>query len=232
MPYVEKADRKKLDPYINDLAESIAKELSSKPNKGGKKIQQQEEELPGLYKRAIIEVSDAIIGRESGKDAPPSGPAQRLGQQIFDVAKRQGGSIRVGWLGNFNYSITRLIQMVPRNMVVNLEWQSEFRYFIYAMTVGAIEQCALEVRTRKVPGNIDWVLDGLVGTLFDIKDEYKRRVNVPYEAVQVKKSGDVYDTPYRTEVIEVKDADGNKGYQEIGRDYRGITHKKSEDKSI
>ncbi len=232
MSYVEKAEREKLDSYINDLAEDIAMKLSWKPNKLGKKTAQQEEDISGLYKQAIIGIADTIIDRESGKSAAPSTPAQKLGQRIFEVAKEANGGSQMGWFGGFNYSVTRLIQIVPHIMVVNLEWQAEFRYFLYALTAGAIEQSALDIRAKKVPANVEWAVNGLVGTLFDVKDEYKRRVNISYEAIQIKKSGDCYDVPFRTEVVDVKDPEGNKGFQEIMMDFRGITQKKSEDKSI
>ncbi len=230
MSYVEKTERDGLDPYINGLAEDIAKDLSGKPNKQGKRTAQQEEDVSGLYKQAILQVADTIIEIEGGKSVSAETPAQKLGQQILEAAKKSSDGL--GWFGGFNYSITRLIQAVPHIMVVNLEWQAEFRYFLYALTAGAIEQSAIEIRTRQVPANLEWVVNGLVGTLFDVKDEYKRRVNISYEAIQIKKSGDCYDVPFRTEVVEVKDPDGNKGYQEIMMDYRGITQKKSEDKSV
>jgi hypothetical protein len=223
MPYVEKHDRRKLEAYISSLAEDIGKQLSSK---AGLTIAQQQEELGVLYKSKLLEVADALIDKESGRDAMPRTAAQRLGHQIFDVAKRKGGSIRVDWLGNLNYTTTRLIQQVPRIMIANHGWKEEFGYPLYALTAGAIEQCALEIRTRYVPGNIEWVLDGLVGVFFDISDEYKRRVNIAYEAVQIKEKGDAFDAPFRTEVIEVKTADGRSGYQEIMRDFSGSAQKR------
>lgn len=232
MPYIEKPERDELDASIGELAQDIAKRLSSKPNKQGKRVNQQEEDISGLYKQAILEVADTIIGLEEGKTSVASTPAQRLGQKIFEAGKGAGEGGQAEWLGRFNYSITRLIQDVPHIMVVNLEWQAEFRYFLYALTAGALEQSALDIRSRKVSGNREWVINGLVGSLFDVKDEYKRRVNTSYEAIQIKKSGDCYDVPFRTEIVEVKDPEGNKGYQEIMMDYRGITQKKSEDKSV
>ncbi len=228
MPYIERAERDKLEAYINDLAEDIARRLSGKPNKQGKRTAQQEEDISGLYKEAILDMADTIIAGEGGKALSPKTPAQKLARQVLEV----GRSSSMGWLGGFQYSVTRIIQAVPHIMVVNLEWQAEFRYFLYALTAGAIEQSALEIRTRQVPTGSQWVVDGLVGALFDTKDEYKRRVNIPYEAIQIKKSGDCYDVPFRTEVVDAKDAEGNKGFQEIMRDFRGVTQKKSEDKSI
>ena len=164
MPYIEKAQRDKLEPYINELAEDIARQLSGKPNKQGKKTAQQEEDISGLYKQAILEMADTIIAKENGQSAQPKTPAQKLAQQIFDTGKGDG----TAWLGGFQYSITRLIQVVPHIMVVNLEWQAEFRYFLYALTAGAIEQSALEIRTRQLPTSAQWVVDGLVGALKEL----------------------------------------------------------------
>ncbi len=232
MSYVEKAVRDQLEPFINDLAEDIAKQLSGKPNKHGNRTAQQEEDVSGLYKQAILQLADTIIEIEGGKSVSANAPAQKLAQKILEISKKASDNSQMGWFGAFNYSVTRLIQIVPHIMVVNLEWQAEFRYFLYALTAGSLEQSALDIRARQVPSNLEWVINGLVGALFDVKDEYKRRVNISYEAIQIKKSGDCYDVPFRTEVVEVKDPDGNKGYQEIMMDYRGITQKKSEDKSI
>ena len=230
MPYVEKADRQRLDAYITAEAEDIVRRLSGKS--GGSSGGQQDRDLCELYKHDLIEMAEAVIGRERGMDEPPLTPAQRLGQQLFDVAKRKGGSIRVDWLGNLNYVVTRLIQIVPRMLVTKDMRESEFTHALYLLTSSAIEQTALEIRTRRLPPNIEWVLDGLVGVLFDIKDEYKRRVDIAYEAVRIKSLGDSYDTPFRTEVVEVTSGNGNKGYQEIMMDFRGVTQKKSEDKSV
>ncbi len=228
MSYIGKEERNKLDPYINDLAEDIARRLSGKPNKLGKKTAQQEEDISGMYKETIIEMADTLIDSAGGKGVRASTPAQKLVEQISSVAKNDGGA----QLSYFEYSITRLIQIVPHIMVVNLEWQAEFRYFLYALTAGALQQSALDISAKKAPAGSQWIVDGLVGALFNVKDEYKRRVNTAYEVIQIKKSGDCYDVPFRTDIIEAKDNSGNKGYQEIMMDFRGITQKKSEDKSI
>lgn len=226
MSYIEKSQREKLDPLINDLAEDVAKQLSGKPNKQGKRTNQQEEDVSALYKTTILQMADTLIALQGGQgNTPANTPSQRLAKQIFE-----SGESSDGWLGGFQYSVTRLIQIVPHIMVVNLEWQAEFRYFLYALTAGSLEQSALEIRTKQA--SLPWVIDGLVASLFDAKDEYKRRVNISYEAIQIKKSGDCYDVPFRTQVIDAKDPTGNKGYEEIMMDYRGITQKKNEDKSI
>ena len=42
----------------------------------------------------------------------------------------------------------------------------------------------------------------------DIKDEYKVRVNEAYEHAQIKKSGDCYDAPYYSRVMDILTRDG------------------------
>ncbi len=49
-----------------------------------------------------------------------------------------------------------------------------------------------------------WVYAAFVGALEDVKDEYKRRANTAYEAAQIRKSEDCYDTPYHTELVVSK----------------------------
>lgn len=113
------------------------------------------------------------------------------------------------FLGELNYAITRLIQEVPKRLVEQGKQTSELRYFIYALTVEAL------VRASNYFNNKEEMI-GIGGVFTDIKDEYKRRVNPAYEAIQIVKSGDCYDTPYLTKLIEVLDQAGNLvGYQEV-----------------
>ncbi len=93
------------------------------------------------------------------------------------------------FLGELNYSLTRLIQHLPRSLMKFQGFASELRYWMYA---------------------------GIVGVLVDVKDEYKRRVNTSYEAAQIVKSGDCYDAPYYTKLLEVLDSSGNYlGHMEV-----------------
>ena len=112
---------------------------------------------------------------------------EKLANAICDVSipyKYDGA-----FLGELNYSITRLIQRIPQLMVDKGFFKSALRYWIYA---------------------------GIAGVLIDIKDEYKRRVNTSYEAAQIVKSGDCYDTPYYTKLVEIIDQIGKVvGYQEV-----------------
>ena len=69
---------------------------------------------------------------------------------------------------------------------------------------------ALSVKTYKTDYPI------VLGVLTDIKDEYKWRVNRAYEMEQILKSGDCYDTPYFTKLIEVVDETGKLvGYTDL-----------------
>lgn len=113
------------------------------------------------------------------------------------------------FLGELNYAITRLIQEVPKRLVEQGKQKGELRYFIYALTVEAL------VRAANYFNNKEEMI-GIGGVFIDIKDEYKRRVNPAYEAAQIVKSGDCYDTPYLTKLIEIVDQHGNViGHQEV-----------------
>jgi len=113
------------------------------------------------------------------------------------------------FLGELNYAITRLIQEVPKRLVEQVKQKSELRYFIYALIVEALVRAANYFNAREE-------MIGIGGVFIDIKDEYKRRVNPGYEAAQIVKSGDCYDTPYLTKLIEVIDQNGDViGHQEV-----------------
>lgn len=122
---------------------------------------------------------------------------RQLAESICDVSIPYGYD--GAFLGELNYSITRLIQLIPQIMVDRGIFKTAFRYWLYA---------------------------GIAGVLIDVKDEYKRRVNTAYEAEQIMKSGDCYDTPFHTRLIKIKGKDALtkriiKGYQEIM-----VSHKK------
>jgi hypothetical protein len=126
---------------------------------------------------------------------------------IFDLGANYG--YEGAFLGELNYAITRLIQRVPQIMVDTKQWKTtdEIRYWLYAITVQALTFIAT------LHANNDY---GIGGVFEDIKDEYKRRVNTSYEAAQILKSGDCYDTPFYTRLIEVIAGDGNHlGYIEV-----------------
>lgn len=107
--------------------------------------------------------------------------AKNLADGIAKVSKKY--AYDGAFVGELNYSLTRLIQHLPRSLQEIQGFKSELRYWIYA---------------------------SIVGVLVDVKDEYKRRVNTAYEAAQIEKSGDCYDTPYYTRLIDVVNEAGEK----------------------
>lgn len=91
--------------------------------------------------------------------------------------------------GELNYALTRLLQELPRDLVKEGVMKEEIRY---------------------------WIQPLMYGVLLDVALEHKRRVNVAYEAAQIVKSGDCYDTPYYTRLVEVVDMSGKViGHQEV-----------------
>ena len=213
MPYVAVDDRKILDPLVDSLAQEIADELPKQNN---------DAKLSTLYKGRFIELSLAIKDLINGKKIKGNINIQKLAQAIYDLDRRYNYS--AAFNGELNYSITRLIQLVPKKLVEKGIWKEEFRYWIYSQTAGALTRTAMEMDklgSKRLSKDEDWLYDGLSGVFEDIKDEYKRRVNTAYEAVQIKKSGDCYDTPYHTDVIDIKDTSGNViGWQETMKDLR------------
>jgi hypothetical protein len=211
MPYIPQPDRPLLDIKVKELVDEISLELSKINGTG---------EVASFYEKSIIEIFDVLYALESGKkNIKLDSKAKLLANEMFEVAKDRDH--RPSWLGEMNYSITRLIQLVPRRMVEIGAWKEEFRYWVYAQTCGALERAALELNKKKIDERFTYILNGVVGALFDIKDEYKRRVSSAYEAVQIRKTGDCYDGPYHTELEDVKDDNGKViGYREIMKDFR------------
>jgi len=208
MPYIAREDRPALDGRVAALAGEVAARLTKKNG---------DTDVSCEYRKVFRRIAVALGELESGTRPRRKGAPEQLAVEIFDGAKKH--KQRGAWLGNLNYSVTRLIQVVPTVMVRRRAWKEKFRYWLYAQTVGALERAAMDCHAK---GTDDWFYDGLVGVFVDVKDEYKRRVNAAYEAVQIMKSGDCYDTPYRTEVIEVRNKAGVlEGYRETMKDYRG-----------
>lgn len=102
--------------------------------------------------------------------------AKALADGIAKVASKY--SYDGAFLGEMNYSLTRLIQHLPRSLQQYCNFKDETRY---------------------------WLQAGMFGVLDDVKLEYKLRVNQSYEQEQIKKSGDCYDTPYYSRTVEVVD---------------------------
>lgn len=202
MPYVpsKKTDGKSNDREIIDAAvEELARQVASQIKANF--------DLRPKYKNAFWTVSfnlQAILNQNS---LPVSKPEEKLAKAIFETGAKYG--YEGAYLGEFNYAITRFIQRVPQIKVQRGGWKEkdELRYWVYAETVSALIKASREAEKLDI---------GLDGVFEDIKDEYKRRVNTAYEAAQILKSGDCYDTPYYTKLAEVIDENGNHvGYQEI-----------------
>lgn len=126
------------------------------------------------------------VGMEDDRSVLDVGIA-KLSEAIGEVSKRHG--YEAAFAGELNYSITRLLQEIPRELIKQGVLKEELRY---------------------------WIQPLMYGVLLDVAFEHKRRVNVAYEAAQIVKSGDCYDTPYYTRLLEVVDKQGNHvGYQEV-----------------
>jgi len=106
--------------------------------------------------------------------------AKALADGIADVAAPY--KYDGAFLGEMNYALTRLIQHLPRSLQRACGFKDETRY---------------------------WLQAGMFGVLMDVMLEYKVRVNQAYEIAQIKKSGDCYDTPYYSRVVNYVDEHGN-----------------------
>ncbi len=110
-----------------------------------------------------------------------------LVEAIGEVSARHG--YEAAFAGELNYSLTRMLQEIPRELIKRGQIKEELRY---------------------------WIQPLMYGVLNDVAQEHKRRVNIAYEAAQILKSGDCYDTPYYTRLVEVVDESGVViGHQEI-----------------
>lgn len=185
MPYIRREIRPEIDPYVEHLAEEVVDEL------GGRTL-----ELGELYLKKLMEVCNTLYMLVTLGGAPSKSVGERLAARIVEVSKKhaENGNWREGLLGNLNYAFTRLIQVVPRKLVERGLWKQQMRYWVYAVTAGALEACAQKLFSEP----LDYFKVALIGVVNDVKDEYKRRVNAAYEDEQIRKNGDVYEGPYRT----------------------------------
>jgi len=118
-----------------------------------------------------------------------------MSKSIASVCTRHG--YEGAFAGELNYVISRLLQKIPRDLVSHNQVSEEMRY---------------------------WIQPLMYGVLLDVILEHKRRANVSYEAHQIVKSGDCFDTPYYTKLLEIVDKDGNHvGYQEVSVKRSGDT---------
>jgi len=202
MPYIPPHNRPLIDQRVEALAERLAAGLEKENITAA---------LSELYRESFVKIARAIFESETGQPTDlPHDEEQALAQSVVAAAKayNQPG----GFLGELNYALTRLIQWVPWCMHKKGVWKEALRYWLYAETVGALVRTGYEIHSSF--GN-DWIANGLVGVFEDVKDEYKRRVNTAYEALQIRKSGDCYDkSPFHTQLVEFEAA-GCKGWIEI-----------------
>ena len=203
MPYIVSRERPAIDRIVDALARALAKDLTRRNGTT---------DLSVCYGEAFAAISDALRRISAGRPGKVRTPAEKLALEVFANREKDAA-----WLGRLNYAVTRLIQSVPKKMVEGGSRKEEFRYWVYAETVGALTRAAMSAH-QAGGGSVAY---GLVGVFTDVKDEYKRRVNSAYEAVQIARSGDCYSTPYRTELTKVRGAGGRVvGYQEVMKDFR------------
>jgi hypothetical protein len=200
MPYVpsKKTDGKSTDREILDSAvENLAKVVAAKITNNLSLIE--------VYKSIFAKVVQELHSLTRGAGVSSESAESALARAIHEVGVKYG--YEGAYLGELNYAFTRFIQRVPQIKVKNGEWTQELRYWLYAATVEALTYTASETKGLGI---------GVSGVFEDIKDEYKRRVNTAYEAEQIMKSGDCYDGPYYTRLVEVVDeSDAHVGYQEV-----------------
>ena len=188
MPYVpskktdgKSQDREILDAVVEKLATSATGRISKNLS------------LISVYKSVFVSVAhslhlllrDQSIGNSLEDD---------LAQAIYDIGA--GYKYEGAYMGEFNYAFTRFIQRVPQLKVQAGSWEKELRYWISAGTVEALIYASHRTKDLDI---------GVSGVFEDIKDEYKRRVNTAYEAEQILKSGDCYDTPYYNRLMQLVD---------------------------
>jgi len=202
MPYVpsKKTDGKSTDREILNFAvEKLAKVAAAKITNNLSLIE--------VYKSIFVGVAQELRRYSVIQGGGVSSGSEEaiLARAIYEVGAKYG--YEGAYLGELNYAFTRFIQRVPQIKVKNGEWTQELRYWLYAATVEALTYTAYETKGLGL---------GISGVFEDIKDEYKRRVNTAYEAEQIMKSGDCYDGPYYTRLVEVVDDKGaHVGYQEV-----------------
>lgn len=201
MPYVpskktdgKSTDREILNVVIEGLALKLADQISNNLS------------LVKFYIRSFLKTARLL--RRLLRGWPilfTESPEAKLAIAIYKTSKLYG--YEGAYLGELNYPIFRILQRVPQILVMRGVWKNELRYWLYACGVEALFAVAL--KTAK------WGV-GIGGVMIDIKDEYKRRINLPYEAEQIIRHGDCVDAVYYTRIAEVVDESGNKiGYQEV-----------------
>jgi hypothetical protein len=210
MPYVpsEKSepkgcDRDQLERPIEDLAQKAAEMIAD--NKS----------VVEVFTKLRLGVCAFLRRFANGEKIPhEDSPEYNLSWHIWFL----GNEIHAydgAYLGELNYSVTRFLQRVPKIMVEKGKWREkdEIRYWLCARdaeVLGYIREFARHWR------------HGISGVFGNIDSEYYRRVVAAYEDYQIIKSGDCFDAPYYTKLVEVVSEDG----EHIG--YVPVSMKRSE----
>lgn len=195
MPYVPSMktvppadDRNVIDAAVERAARDAAEKITHNSS------------LTGVYAKFFEEVALRISAFLNTLSVEGHSSATTLAHAILDVSQKY--KYDGAHLGEFNYAMTRFIQRVPQIKVDSDQWSQELRYWLYARTVAALSKVSMSLLSEECDALVD-----LGGVLVDVKDEYKRRVNTAYEAEQIVKSGDCYDTPFYTRQVEIVDSD-------------------------
>lgn len=210
MPYVgsEKTkppakDRMILDAVVRPLADEAASRITGNMS------------LADVYQDIFIKVSKRLDRLVRGKslhwwswmvdDDDDHSRETALARAICGLKKHYG--YEGAHLGELNYAFTMFIQWVPEKKLKDGVWKEEFRYWVYALTVKALTYTQIATKNFK---------SGVSGVWEDIKDEYKREMNPPYEIAQMLKSGHCYFGLWYMRPIEVVYDTGEKiGHIEI-----------------
>jgi hypothetical protein len=129
--------RIKLDPTLN----LVAQELSERAAKLGDIPQK----IGQLYFETFYETAELVKQLALDRSFKEDDHHHSSNQGILSLARAileagdQDGSF---WAGDLNYAITRIIQLVPKDLVQKKKWDREFRYWTYAVTVGALQRTA------------------------------------------------------------------------------------------
>lgn len=199
MPYVpskktdgKSTDREVIDAALEPLVQNIAAEITNNFS------------LRKIYKHVFVETArtlyhliNSLDGGKIHKAFKLEFDEIKLAKAIYETGTKYG--YEGAYLGEFNYAFTRFIQLVPQEKVKRGDWKDELRYWLYAETVSALVYASRHTENLEI---------GVDGVFIDIKDEYKWRVNRPYETDQILKSGDCYDAPYYNKPVEVVDESG------------------------
>lgn len=182
-------DRVLIDKKVESLAEAIVTDI------------RENSDVLIIYKNVFRDIGKVLQAFNTGKPLvnTASSDALALASVVFEVGAKY--NYWGAFLGELNYAITRLIQVVPQKMVNHNLWSTkdELRYWLYACTVQALTYTVAYFSENN---------SGIGGVFEDIKDEYKVRVNIGYEMAQIEMSGDCYDTPYYNRIVELLDETG------------------------